>query len=1085
MKKIFIFPALFCILALVAGEQSILMQQIRSKRVADGSTVTAVTGDGGKMITLKGGASHRKFGYLICNVKVAPFTMTGKTLVLAVQSPYAADDQFYVKGLNAAGRVVTSFVTRSNLSCPGEIFCTPGSTAGGVTYFANDVKADPDEAIVTLQFCLGRKGPAADFDMTIRNIRLIDRQEKSGIVITPQTQTGALTLFRVAGKGVPKGTAAVDIADGKISIDAEIKYEKYGYATAAIEVRPFVLAGKSLKFNVKSGNFVANDSFYVKGYDANNKIVFSFYTKKDLQEGLTMICTPGFDGNNATNIPGDVKAPLTNPVVKLVFYCGRPGPAAAVDMEISDIALVNRPVIPGSEGFDTHGVGISSAEVRNVIACVDRNGKRLVITSPIDEGKAYLLLTEVDTGKTFQYYCEGYGGIFGGGVLTPNGKFVFAACGKAWVFDINERTLTACGPAGGSNLCATVAPDGVTAYLGFAPGCDVVEVNTDTCRSRNLGKMDDREQYASYLAVDSNGILYCGIGTARGNIVAFNPRTNERMQILPEDQRKLGTAQVIPGADGYVYALFNDFVAKCLDGKVVELGARCQKARDVVSVKYGSRKYDFPDGSAVTGIDLGTRELVIRENGKNRTIKIEYVSGGLNLTSMGLGPDGCVYFSSSHPNHLGRLDIATGKITDLGFNPRIGGGNWCNMVAFDGKLFGCEYAGGRLWMYDPALPAVYAARKVDHFGIAYGELLANAFSRNGQWRELTQMQVLFGIAGGEDHEMGLKLPVPEKGSWYLNLQFLKSGSYGIITVKVKDQEYKFNLQHHETAPGPMENLGPFDLEGEFLEVRFHASAEGVTGARNYFSLIGIELSENKREIPAVAQKKLNPDILGGWPNLITRPRTIAVNPVTGEVVIAGFANYGLVGGGFGIWDSRSGKTREISDWLPGESCIDMYFRADGNLVGATSVTAPGGGHETATKASVFMIDWPSGKVVKHIAFEGERNIYGVREFGNYIYAAASTGNLYIIDKNSWQPVKTFELSGAPVNRNPLLLTADGKRLFILCNRAVFEVDPADGMPVYVARAPFTISAGGAISGDRIYFISREKIASWQIKDLKR
>ena len=1085
MKKIFMFLSLLCTVALFAGEQSIIMQSIRSKRVESRGQVSAVISGNGQVLALKGDAKHQNSGYLICNVAVTPFKMTGKTLVFSVQSPYLVNDQFYVKGLNRAGKVVTSFVTRSNLSCPGEIFCTPGSTAGGVIYFASDVKAAPDEEIVTLQFCLYRKGPAADYDAVIRNIRLIDRQEKSAIVIEPQTENGDLTLFRVAGKGVPKGTAQVVISDNDISIESEVKYEKYGYTTASIEVRPFVLDGKSLSFTVKSGNFVSGDQFYVKGYDADNKIVFSFYNRRDMREATPIICTPGFDGNNAINIPGDVKAPLTNPVVKIVFYCGRPGPAAPVDMEISDLALVDKPVIPGSEGFDTHGVGISSAEVRNVIACVDRNGKRLVITSPMDEGRAYVLLTEVDTGKTFQYYCEGYGGIFGGGVLTPNGKFVFAACGKAWVFDINERTLTACGPASGSNLCATVAPDGVTAYLGFAPGCNVVEVNTDTCQSRNLGRMDDREEYASYLAVDSNGILYCGIGTAKANIVAFNPRTGERMQILPEDQRVLGTAQVIPGDDGYVYVLFNNFVAKCLDGKVVEAGARCQKARDVISVKYGSRQYNFPDGSAVAGIDLGTRELVIRENGRTRTIKIDYVSGGLNLTSLGLGPDGHIYFSSSHPNHLGRLDISTGKITDLGFNPRIGGGNWCNMVAFDGKLFGCEYAGGRLWVYDPALPAVYAARQIDHFGVAYGDLLANAFSRNGQWRELTQMQVLFGTAGGEDHEMGLKIPIPEKGQWYLNLQFLKSGSYGIITVKVKDQEYKFNLQHHETAPGPIENLGPFDLEGEFLEVRFHASAEGVTGARNYFSLIGIELSKTKREIPAVAQKKLNPDILGGWPNLITRPRTIAVNPVTGEVVIAGFANYGLVGGGFGIWNSKTGQIREISDWLPGESCIDMYFRPDGNLVGATSVTAPGGGHETATKASVFMIDWQSGKVVKHIAFEGERNIYGVREFGNYIYAASSTGNLYIIDKNSWQLVRKVELNGTPVNRNPLLLTADGKRLFILCNRAIFEVDPADGMPVCVAISPFTISAGGAISGDRIYFISREKIASWQIKDLKK
>ena len=400
MKKIIMFLTVLCAVAVMAAEQSIVMQSIRSKRVESRGQVSAVISGNGQALALKGDAKHQNSGYLICNVAVTPFKMTGKTLVFSVQSPYLVNDQFYVKGLNRAGKVVTSFVTRSNLSCPSELFCTPGSTNGGVIYFASDVKANSDEEIVTLQFCLYRKGPAADFDAVIRNIRLIDRQDKSAIVIEPQTENGDLTLFRVASKSVPKGTAQVVVSGNDVSIDSEVKYEKYGYTTASIEVRPFVLAGKSLSFTVKADNFVSGDQFYVKGYDADNKIVFSFYNRKDMREATQMVCTPGFDGNNAINIPGDVKAPLTNPVVKIVFYCGRPGPADPVGVEITDIRLTDRPRVPSSEGFDTHGVGISSAEVRNVIACVDRNGKRLVLTSPVDEGRAYILLTEVDTGKT-------------------------------------------------------------------------------------------------------------------------------------------------------------------------------------------------------------------------------------------------------------------------------------------------------------------------------------------------------------------------------------------------------------------------------------------------------------------------------------------------------------------------------------------------------------------------------------------------------------------------------------------------------------------------------------------------------------
>ena len=91
-----------------------------------------------------------------------------------------------------------------------------------------------------------------------------------------------------------------------------------------------------------------------------------------------------------------------------------------------------------------------------------------------------------------------------------------------------------------------------------------------------------------------------------------------------------------------------------------------------------------------------------------------------------------------------------------------------------------------------------------------------------------------------------------------------------------------------------------------------------------FAIIGMELSKQPRQLPKEQKTVANPEILGAWSNLIARPRAIAVHPTSGEVVIAGFANYGMVGGGFGIHDLKSGKNREISDWLKNIHLYTLY-----------------------------------------------------------------------------------------------------------------------------------------------------------------
>jgi len=67
----------------------------------------------------------------------------------------------------------------------------------------------------------------------------------------------------------------------------------------------------------------------------------------------------------------------------------------------------------------------------------------------------------------------------------------------------------------------------------------------------------DQEAYLQLLAVDKHNFVYCGIGTARANIVAVDPKTGRKTSLLPEELRKTGSATVLTGRDGYVYRIEN------------------------------------------------------------------------------------------------------------------------------------------------------------------------------------------------------------------------------------------------------------------------------------------------------------------------------------------------------------------------------------------------------------------------------------------------------------------------------------------------------------------------------------------------
>lgn len=102
----------------------------------------------------------------------------------------------------------------------------------------------------------------------------------------------------------------------------------------------------------------------------------------------------------------------------------------------------------------------------------------------------------------------------------------------------------------------------------------------------------------------------------------------------------------------------------------------------------------------------------------------------------------------------------------------------------------------------------------------------------------------------------------------------------------------------------------------------------------------------------------NPKHLTTYSAPLARPRAIVAHPDGRHVVVGGFSGYGSVGGSLAILDVQLGRSTLIpaNQLIPGHSPIALTVLPDGNIVGGTSVLAPGGGEPVADIAKLFIFD---------------------------------------------------------------------------------------------------------------------------------
>ncbi len=387
--------------------------------------------------------------------------------------------------------------------------------------------------------------------------------------------------------------------------------------------------------------------------------------------------------------------------------------AGSGDAGRADAAVRDSGCVTAARGFFDFGVGAAVAESRGAIPFQAANNRAMVIAAANDVGtRPFIMVTDVDTGQTRQVY-------FPPGVVqrAPFGSMVSSAgryyTSQGAVFTeydpvSNAFTFVQDTVDGGSVdvLGYTEGPDG-TIWFGGVYETRLLSFNPTTRVVTRHGRMDDTEEYLSTLATDGQGWVYAGIGTSAWNIVAYNPVTRERRNLIPAAQRQIGTASVFSAVNGQAVGIAGSTTWLLTNGTATVIANTAAPARrDVRAIGWGTTTGTFPDGRKLTAYDMPGQTLDIRQlDGGTTRLQFSYTTEGADLTTLGNGANPAqVFASSAHPMHFLRVDACRREMTDLGYIPAIAGGNM-PAIGHQGPLtIGASYSTGQLWAYDDRQP---------------------------------------------------------------------------------------------------------------------------------------------------------------------------------------------------------------------------------------------------------------------------------------------------------------------------------------------------------------------------------------------
>lgn len=467
------------------------------------------------------------------------------------------------------------------------------------------------------------------------------------------------------------------------------------------------------------------------------------------------------------------------------------------------------------------------------------------------------------------------------------------------------------------------------------------------------------------------------------------------------------------------------------------------------------------------------------------------------------GPDGKLYGVTYPGCRLVRYDPGNGKLADLGrMDPTEQYGRWI-VNGHDGYLYmGIGTAKANLAVYDThtgqmreVLPrdAQMVGTAEPYLGVD-GEMYASIGDR------------LFTLSGFLIHEIDAKQRVPA-----LHENQLRDGT----AVSLSGREGILSLRNRKTG---RETMLPIGYDGEPQEIfRIGLGPRGalygssilpahlvrvdfVTHKVNNVGLLGggelYSLLAHQGRIAMGAYAGLSPLMSynpaqpfhpapQGNPRFANftgsdehwRPQAMIEGP-HGLLYVGGTAGYGQLQGPIVVWDGTSPQAAAYGDLVHNQSVISLAALRD-EIVGGTTTEGGGGSHPTEKDAYVFFFDTGTHKLLWKLApVPGARyvtDLIASRSGLVYGIAVANTTNtLFVIDAQRREILSTQVLPFQSVPYNGVAADAHGT-IWGLGDTGIFRIEDDRHQAVLAARSPVPITAGLALRGRNLYFVSESEV----------
>jgi streptogramin lyase len=365
--------------------------------------------------------------------------------------------------------------------------------------------------------------------------------------------------------------------------------------------------------------------------------------------------------------------------------------------------------------FESLGIPVRAGGLKGCLVGPDgRGGEALYFNFNQVGGNLFLVQVNPNTGESRQFNAPQGPGAWAF-TLGPDDRIYFGTWDGGLILRFDpkqpDKGIEVVGkPAASESYIWEFAVGAEGKLYGCTyPQAKLVSFDPATGAMEDLGRMHPTEMYARSVATGPNGKVYVGIGTTKGDLVVFDPKTRQHRSLLPpnlEGAKGWSTVGVSRRADGTVYATFGTNLMRLDDETVTRVGR-----------VPGPPPLKLRDGREVTEYDRGEFSLKDPRTGAVTRRTFKYAGAGDAIFVVGVGPSNCVYGSTVMPMEVFRYDPQANRSEHLGGMP---GGEVYSFLEYHGRLYLCYYSGAVMNLYDPAKPFWQFGRTPDCNPISFG-----------------------------------------------------------------------------------------------------------------------------------------------------------------------------------------------------------------------------------------------------------------------------------------------------------------------------------------------------------------------------